>query len=229
MNDGQKPATATPQPQVFQPGQTISPGAAPVAPPAEPQPTPEPQPALQAPEPEPQAPQEAEQEPLVDNEGDSVRPYNGQPLITWTASEFIAHDKSAGWYGVLALVGVLLAGLVYLILRDIISTTVVLVCTVLFGVYAARKPRQIYYQLDDTGLSVGKRHFLYHEFRSFAVVDEGAFASIAFIPLKRFSPLLSIYFDPEDEDAIADVLADHLPVEPRELDLLERVLKTIRF
>jgi hypothetical protein len=231
MNDGQTPVPtegppqpAAAQPQVFQPGQTINPNFSP-SPGVS---TPEETIASPPPNPEP----ESEQAPLVgiqDKQADGVRPYDGQPLITWTASEFIAHDKSASWYGVLALAGILLAGLVYLILRDPISSTVVLVCTVLFGIYAARKPRQIYYQLDETGLAIGRRNHDYREFRSFAVVDEGAFASIVFMPLKRFAPLLSVYFDPADEAAITEVLADHLPVEPRQMDLLERMLKAIRF
>ncbi len=227
MNDGQKSATeGDVQPQAFQPGQTVSPGAAnPVTATPDAQPTQPPAPVEEQP---PQT-EEDDSQFLVDTGGDQVRPYNGKPLVTWTASEFIAHDKSAGWYGILALVGIILAGLVYLTLRDIISTSVVLVCTVLFGVYAARKPRQVSYQLDDVGLSIGNRLYSYHEFRSFSVVDEGPFASIALMPFKRFAPMLSVYFDPADEQAITDILGDYLPHEPRELDMLERALKKVRF
>jgi len=229
MNDGQKSASEGDAPaQSFQPGQTISPGATAT----EPQPEkPDAAPPTQETPPiaDPPQPEDNDDQLLIDDGSDSVRPYNGKPLVTWTASEFIAHDKSVGWYGVLALVGIIIAGLVYLILRDIISTSVVLVCTVVFGVYAARKPRQIGYQLDDVGLSVGNKLYSYQQFRSFAIVDEGPFASITLMPLKRFSPLLSVYFDPADEQAVADILADHLPHEPREMDMLERALKKVRF
>jgi hypothetical protein len=105
----------------------------------------------------------------------------------------------------------------------------VLVCTALFGVYAARKPRQVQYQLDESGLTIGHHQYFYPQFRSFALVDEGPFASLVFMPLKRFAPLLSVYFDPADEDAITGVVAEHLPFEERHLDMLERMLKRVRF
>ena len=42
---------------------------------------------------------------------------------SWTASEFISHEKTTGWYGALAAGGVLFAALVYLLTHGWISTT----------------------------------------------------------------------------------------------------------
>ena len=53
-------------------------------------------------------------------------------------------------------------------------------------------------------------------FRSFALIDEGPFASMAFLPLKRFGLLTTVYLDPDDEDRVVDLVAQHLPLEPRE-------------
>jgi hypothetical protein len=149
--------------------------------------------------------------------------------VTWTASEFIAHHKGAAWYLILLLIGALFCAIVYLLTRDLITLGVILLCFLVFGISAARKPRVLAYRLDANGLTIGQRLYPYETFKAFALVDEGSFTSIAFVPLKRFRPPLSIYFAPEDEDRILEVLTQHLPLEPGELDLFETLMRRVRF
>jgi len=149
--------------------------------------------------------------------------------ITWTASEFIAHTKSTSWYLLLSVAAIVVAAIIFLITRDKITTVVVLVAALALGVYGARKPRELAYGLHPGGVSIADKFYGYENFRSFAVVDEGGLSSIVFVPMKRFGQLLTIYFDPNDEPAITDMLADRLPLEVREHDMLDRFMKRIRF
>ncbi len=149
--------------------------------------------------------------------------------ISWTAAEFIAHDKTARWYGLLLLSAALSAGLVLLLTRDIISTSVVLVGAIILAIYAARQPKQQTYQANINGISVGQRYHSYEEFRSFAVTSEGGLTSIVFMPLKRFSPLTTVYCKPGDEDQIIDLFADILPFEEHTYDAFDRLMQRIRF
>jgi uncharacterized membrane protein len=149
--------------------------------------------------------------------------------IEWTASEFVHHDKSAGWYAALGLVAILGAALVYLISRDAVSVAVVIVAAALLGYYGTHQPRQIEYHLDGQGLQVGTKHYTYGEFRSFAVVPEHAFASIVFMPLKRFAVPVTIYFSPDDEDKILNLLSDRLPFEQPPRDAVGSLMRRIRF
>lgn len=151
------------------------------------------------------------------------------PAIVWTASEFIAHDKSASWYTTLALTSAAIAGLFYAITRDFFIVFVALFGGLMVGVYGSRKPRQLQYQLDLDGITAGKRFYAYEEFRNFSIVPEGAFASIVFMPLKRFAIPLTVYYPPEYEEVIAALLADHLPFERQTLDPVERLMRKIRF
>jgi len=149
--------------------------------------------------------------------------------ISWTASEFIAHDKSMGWYGLLAVAAVTVAAIIYVLTQDKISTAVVIVAAISLGAYGARKPKQQQYQLTEQGVAVGQKFYSFNEFRSFAILDEGAFSSISFMPLARFGQLVTIYFDPQDEEAIVDLLATRLPLEDRGHDIVDRFMKRIRF
>jgi hypothetical protein len=216
--EGQAPVSAAP-------GAVISPGSVPSAAPApqaaQPQAPPTPQ---QVPNPvpfqQPESPQDQANEP---------QDQNSDSEIYWTASEYIAHEKSAGWYARLGGASLLLALIVLLLTKDKISAIVVLVVAFLFAIVASRQPRELQYGLDPGGVTVGQRYLPYEEFRSFSVVPEGAFLSIVFMPLKRFATITTIYFAPENEDRIVRLLTDRLPFEEHKHDLLEQLMRRIRF
>jgi hypothetical protein len=149
--------------------------------------------------------------------------------VTWTASEFIARHKGFGWYVALGLVAVAAAGLSYLFTKDIISVGAVIAAITLFGVSAARKPRVLTYHINEKGLAIGQKFYPYGIFKSFSIMEEDAFSSIMLLPLKRFMPPLSIYYEPNDEEQIVTILAHYLPMENRPPDAVDRLMKHVRF
>jgi hypothetical protein len=178
----------------------------------------------------PLAPETTEVATTADNPPKSASaPADGDDVINWTASEFIAHQKSAGWYLSLALGAIIAAALVYLLTKDKISTAVVLLGAFVLGFYGARKPRQLEYHLDSRGVKIGQKYYSYSGFRSFAVVPEGAFSSIIFMPLKRFAPLTTIYYAPADEEQIVRLLSSILPVQEYRHDVVDQLMKRIRY
>lgn len=153
----------------------------------------------------------------------------GDEEIAWNASEFVEHEKSPEWY--FAMVGISVVAMIvtFLITRDWFNAVIVAVAAVLFGVSAARPPRHLQYLISDHGVGVGRRFYVYTDFRSYSLLDEGPMHSIILMPLKRFMPPISLYFDPADEDRIAEVLAAHLPFAEHEHELTERLMRRIRF
>jgi hypothetical protein len=147
----------------------------------------------------------------------------------WTGSEFIAHSKGAGWYAAYAaasLVGVVGA---YFVTRDIVPTIMVAAIAIIFGVAANRPPRTLTYRIVPGGIYVGRQFYPFKEYKSFSLVEEGAFSNITFWPLKRFGLPLSLYYDPKDEETIATILSNHVPMQPHQIDLADRVMRAIRF
>jgi hypothetical protein len=229
-----------------QPGQTITPTkSTPPAPsdasqrPPEP-PAPEPpaepaEPPQPASPPEPETPDEqpfkrqqpavSQPEPDVSDTTDTKR----TQTVTWTASEFIAHAKSIGWYTSLVIAAIAIAAVVLFITKDVVSVGVVIIGAILLGIYGGHQPRQLEYQLNANGLNIGQKHLGYNQFRSFSVIPEDAFDSIVFMPLKRFAVPTTIYFAPEDKDKIVSMLADRLPFEERGHDAIDRLMQRIRF
>jgi hypothetical protein len=160
-------------------------------------------------------------EPLSDN--------TGGDSITWTASEYISHEKSTGWYALLALATAAIASALYLITKDFVSVGVAVISGTILGISAARKPRELPYRVDTHGISIDSKQYAYGNFRSFAIMPEGAFTSIVLVPLKRFSPLLTIYYAPEDEEKIVSLISAELPNEERKYDAVDHLMRRIRF
>lgn len=149
--------------------------------------------------------------------------------VSWTGSEFISQEKSAMWY--LALFGALglICGGIYLVAQDVISIVFILIMGVLFAIVASKKPRQLQYSIDQTGLRIGQKFYPLHDFKSFSVQKDGAIGYVNLLPLKRFHPELSVYYAPEDEDKIVGALSDQLPFDQRPESMVDRLLKQIRF
>lgn len=159
-------------------------------------------------------------------------PSSPQPVqdVNWTASEYIAHHKSVGWYVLLGAVTLVVAVIVYFVTgRDIVAAIAIAAAGGVFGIYAARKPQVQEYAITSAGISIGQKTYPFSDLKSFAIVDEGALSNITFIPLKRFMPAISIYYDPADEEAIVATLSAYLPVEQRRHDPIDRLMQRIRF
>lgn len=154
-------------------------------------------------------------------------PVPESPSIQWTASEFIAHDKSMMWYAGLAGVGIVITLFSYFIVHDIIASIAVIFIVILFGFVAAHKPRTLPYRIDSAGITIGDKLYQYGQFKSFGIVQEGAFSSITLMPLKRFGQPLSIYYPPEEEEKIVQVLANYMPAAQVKLDFIDKMLKSI--
>jgi hypothetical protein len=149
--------------------------------------------------------------------------------VTWTASEYIEHSRGVTWY--LALVGgtIVLSALMYLITKDYFATGIVGVMGVVVAIFSRQKPKQLTYELSNSGLKAGEKVYPLGIFKSFALIREGALPSINLIPVKRFMSPLSIYFDPSDEQKIVSLLGNHLPLEEGSLDTIERLSRRLRF
>jgi hypothetical protein len=164
-----------------------------------------------------------------DSQMPESKQHDHDEVITWTASEFIAHHKDIRWYMAVLGITAVLAVIARLLTHDNITTTMLVIIGIVFCITAARKPRVLTYMLDDDGVHIGERFIPYTEFRSFSIISEGPFSSIELLPLKRFMPMTSIYCSPETEDDAIDMLADFLPYEERGHNLVDAFARRIRF
>lgn len=229
MNGDQQPGSVI-QPgsqdnQQEQPAAPVVPTSTPVASPAPTTPQPvavQPQVAL------PQRPQFATQPTATDPQPAQIQ--RSAEGVSWAASEYIAHQKNAGWWLSFFAILLVAAVLIYLITRDIFSVIIVVSVFGAVGYYAARKPAVQQYRITDDGVYIGDRLYHFSELKSFSLVRQGAFSNIEFLPMKRFMPYIPMYYAPDQEDAIMDALSQFLPFESeRRQDPIDRLMHKVRF
>jgi len=160
---------------------------------------------------------------------DDQAPRDDPEAVTWTASEFINHQKGGGWYMILVAVTIVITGIVYLLTKDKITAAVVIVAALALAVYSRRQPRELNYQISADGVKVGDKHFSYESFKSFSIVPEAGFSSIVFMPMKRFAFPLTLYHAPEHAEGITAILTARLPLQNHEPDSIDRLMRRIRF
>ena len=202
-----------------QPKPTLQPAAPASLEPHEPQPE-------QPPVPLSAEPDEYEE---LGNQTPQSSPADGATGITWTSAEFFHHQKTTTWYAAYALGAIILAGVLYLITRDIISTAVVIGAAGGLLFISAREPKQQTYILQEDFVQVGSKAYSLHDFKAFSVDEDAPVLGLTLMPLKRFMPPIVLYVDEAHEEAVVDYIADFLPVEPHKVDAMDSLLRRLRF
>jgi hypothetical protein len=184
--------------------------------------TPNPNPApVEAPQAE-----ETPLEPLPETEN---LPTSDSSVVSWSGPEFVAYDKNSTWYFYLLIICVILCAVVVVALKDIITALVIAFAFLLIGIYGSRKPKEISYAIDDSGVKIGEKHFLFSDYRNYSLFSEGQFSCISLMPLKRFGVTASLYFPQQNKKAVSEIISSHLPFEQHKPDMVSRLLTRIRF
>lgn len=149
--------------------------------------------------------------------------------ISWAASEFVHHEKNNNWFMGLAAITVVVVIFTYIMTHDILTAVALIVASTLFGVMANRKPHTLQYQLTSTGVSVGDKFYPYSTLKAFSIVEADYFRSIQLVPFKRFAMPVVLYYPPEEEDRLINMIGSFLPLEKKSPDPVDRLMNKVRF
>lgn len=154
---------------------------------------------------------------------------NSDDILYWQAADFVSHDKPATWYVVLTFGVVIVAGLLYLLTRDIVTTVSVVFIAVVFAIVAAMKPKTIEYSLDLYGITAGQKRYEFAQFKSFGLIEENGSTNISLLPLKRLIPYVVVSLDPKNAQQVIDAISQNLPYEERKESSLDSFMHRLRF
>ena len=147
--------------------------------------------------------------------------------VSWQAEEYIVRDHDAWWYIGLFLVTAGLCVLaVFLQWWTFLVLVILSAITILVMIF--RPPRKIQYKLDNKGLTEGKIHHPYSDFRAFGILKDIDHYSAILIPKKRFGLSVKVYFPEGSGETIVDQLGNHLPMEEVKLDFLDKIVNFLR-
>lgn len=208
---------------------------APAQPPFEEQPQPEPgtqeQKVSAQQEPKQAEPKQPEsQQPAMPEEPSppSQAPANSTTEVSWSASEFIHHDRGASWYAGLFIIAILASGITYLITKDVATAVIFIILAGIVAGFATRKPSNIEYRVASDGIHIGQKFYAFNLFKSFSIINDGGLKSVMLVPLKRFMPPVSMYYAPDDEPTILAILGDRLPQAQAKPEAVERLARRLK-
>ena len=161
--------------------------------------------------------------------GKKTKKTDKNSVVSWTGSEFIANHKDSKWFLSFFTVLVLAVGLIFVATKDYVSTISVAVVGILFAFLANRKPRQLAYKIDNSGINIGSKFYPFDQFKSFSLAQDGAIGYVNLMPLKRFMPDLSVYFPPKETEKVVGILSDHLPHNEDDERQIDKLAKHLRF
>jgi hypothetical protein len=175
-------------------------------------------------------------QPLPQDEDDSDEkdvPHDADEIddevVNWSAAEYIHVQKGTLWYIIFAGIILLLIVLDILLLHTYTLSLLVVVMAIAVVIYSRRPPADIHYTLSGKqGLYVGEQLYHFSHFKAFGVIRDGEHHFIKFIPMKRLSPGLSIYFPEEVGEQIVDILGARLPMENLKLDAIDIIVRSVR-
>ena len=144
-------------------------------------------------------------------------------MVNWEAREYIERKKNTGWYVGFALVVVALIAIAILLQYWLFILVIVLAAVALLT-YVLRPPRMLHYSLDDKGLTEGNNLYIYDDFKSFGILNEGNHYCIVLTPKKRFGT----HFPETEGEQIVDIFGERLPMEEVHQDVIDKLVRWLR-
>ena len=150
-------------------------------------------------------------------------------VLSWQASEYVHHEKQGMWFAGLAGGAVILILIAIFLISSWTFAILVAVMAIALAVFAVRPPRIMSYELSNSGIKVNEKDFRYRDFRYFGILEEGPLYSAQLVSAKRFMPTVTVYFPAEYGEAIVDTLGAHIPMHQVEPDLIDTLMRRLRF
>jgi len=148
--------------------------------------------------------------------------------VHWAAAEYIHEEKNGLWFMIFGIVAAALIALDIFFVKSYTFSALVAVMVIAVIVFTRRPPNEVQYTLSgDQGLYIGEKLYHYSDFKSFGYIRDGEHNSIMLIPIKRFSPAVSVYFPEEVGEAIVDILGARLPMEDLKLDIIDKIVRKL--
>lgn len=148
--------------------------------------------------------------------------------IAWNAPEGVQVQRGAVWYVLFAIVLAGLMALAILVFQNWTFAILLPIMAVALFVLSNKNPQTINYAISPKGIYIADTLHDFSEFRAFGLLHENDQHSILLLPVKRFSPGLTIYFSEAEGEKIVDMLGARLPMQEIKPDALEKFIRLIK-
>lgn len=148
--------------------------------------------------------------------------------IAWNAPEGVQVQRGKIWYVMFAVILVGLIALAILVFKNWTFAALLPIMAVALFTLSNKSPQIINYAISPKGVYIADVLHDFSEFRAFGLLHENGQHSIILLPVKRFSPGLTIYFSEAEGEKIVDMLGARLPMQEIKPDALEKLIRLIK-
>ena len=148
--------------------------------------------------------------------------------IAWTAPEGVKVHRELWWYIAFGVILIGLMALAILVFKSPTFAILLPIMTVALFLLSEKTPQNINYAISPKGVYVGDKLYDFSEFRAFGITRENNQHSAILLPVKRFSPGLTLYFSEKEGEKIVDMLGARLPMQEIKPDALEKLIRMIK-
>lgn len=173
-------------------------------------------------------PETPQGENLPNNEADFAD-IQDEEVANWQAKDIIVGEKSKTWYIIFSIV--VLALMVGAWLIGSWSFSLLIAVSALAIVIVRNDKRgsnDVSYSLSRRGFYINGKLHEFEQFKYFGILKDDVNFSIVFIPKKRLSPSVSLYFPEENGEQIVDIIGARLPMEEVHLDMIDKIVRKLK-
>lgn len=151
-----------------------------------------------------------------------------KPILAWQGREFLEYNRNRKWYVLVGVVGALLT-VGALVLQQWLTAPVFALATYVVLRHADDTPRTLDYQISRLGVTVGHKFHPFSELKTFWIVYNPPAKTITFQSTGRLKPLIKLYLEDVDPEAVRETLRPYLPETPKQSeDFLDKFSRFIR-
>jgi hypothetical protein len=148
--------------------------------------------------------------------------------IEWDALEYEEKERTSDWFWALGVV-VVAGSLAAIIYGDYFFAVVLVLGGALLALFAIKPPDTVHHELNQKGLKIRNRLYLYENIGAFFVQRE--VKPLLFIKSERFfMPIMSMPINIEDAETIHELfISKNIPEEEMRVHLSEKIMDALGF
>lgn len=148
--------------------------------------------------------------------------------FSWHAPEGMRPQRGTGWYVAFALTTVALMLVSIFLFKSWTFAILIPVMAAALLSLSFKPPQTINYAISPKGVYVADTLHDFSEFRGFGIIEDHGYFSAVLLPVKRFSPGLTLYFSEAEGEMVVDMLGARLPMQDMKPDMLEKLIRLMR-
>ena len=154
--------------------------------------------------------------------------------LEWSAFEYEEKERNKDWFWALGII-VVTGTIASFIYGNYFFAVLIILGGILLGVFATKKPEEVFYELNDKGLRIRNRLYLYRDINSFWVRNEGSaeenLPAMLFIKSERvFMPIVGVHLVNEIVNEVREImLSKNIPEEEMQEHVSEKIMDYLGF